>query len=156
MMKLLVVLSLFVFLSCDLSFRKEDARVKALNEMKQTDVDFANLAKEEGFRKAFLEYMAEDGILLRDNRGPIIGADAIQYVSSINDSTFKLDWELEGGDVSTSGDMGFTYGLYTLTGDSTQQEGTYITVWRKDADGKWKFLLDASTQGLGEVAVENE
>ena len=155
-MKLLIPLCFILLMSCDLSFRKEDARVKALNEMQQTDVDFARLANEAGFRKAFLEYMAEDGILLRDNHGPIIGADAIQYVSSINDSTFKLDWEPQGGDMAKSGDMGFTYGLYTLKGDSTQQQGTYITVWRKQDDGKWKFLLDASTQGLDDVYIRNQ
>jgi ketosteroid isomerase-like protein len=155
-MKPLVFILLFTLFSCDLKFRKDDERVKALNEMQQTDVDFSNLAKEQGFRKAFLEYMAEDGILLRDNNRPIVGAKAIQYISSINDSTFKLDWDPQGGDMSKSGDMGFTYGLYTLTGDTSQQEGTYITVWRKQADGKWKFLLDASTQGLGELVLDQE
>lgn len=155
-MKPLVFILLFTLFSCDLKFRKDDERVKALNEMQQTDVDFSNLAKDQGFRKAFLEYMAEDGILLRDDNRPIVGAKAIQYISSINDSTFKLDWDPQGGDMSKSGDMGFTYGLYTLTGDTSQQEGTYITVWRKQADGKWKFLLDASTQGLGELVLDQE
>jgi ketosteroid isomerase-like protein len=155
-MKPLVLILLFSLFSCDLKFRKDDERVKALNEMQQTDVDFSNLAKEQGFRKAFLEYMAEDGILLRDNNRPIVGAKAIQYISSINDSTFKLDWDPQGGDMAKSGDMGFTYGLYTLTGDTSQQEGTYITVWRKQADGKWKFLLDASTQGLGQLVLDQE
>jgi ketosteroid isomerase-like protein len=155
-MKPLVFILLFTLFSCDLKFRKDDDRVKALNEMLHTDVDFSNLAKEQGFRKAFLEYMAEDGILLRDNSEPIVGAKAIQYISSINDSTFKLDWDPKGGDMAKSGDMGFTYGLYTLTGDTSQQEGTYITVWRKQDDGKWKFLLDASTQGLGQLVLDQE
>ncbi len=155
-MKPLIVVALFTFLSCNLTFKKDDERVKALNEMQQTDVDFSNLAKEEGFRKAFLEYMAEDGILLRDNNKPIIGAEAVQYVSGINDSTFKLDWDPKGGDMAASGDMGFTYGLYSLTGDTSRQEGTYITVWRKQSDGKWKFLLDASTQGLGELVFDQQ
>ena len=141
-------------MSCNLTFRKNDERINALNEMQQTDSDFSNLSREQGFRKAFLEYMEEDAILLRDNNMPIIGADAVEYVSSINDSTFQIEWEPHGGDVSSSGDMGFTYGLYTLKTDSAVQHGSYVTIWRKQEDGKWKYVLDAGTQGLGGMMKE--
>jgi len=147
---------LLVFLSsCDLNFRKNDARIKALNAMQQTDVDFSQMAEEKGFRKAFMEFMEEDAILLRDNHLPIIGADAVDYISSINDSTFTINWETQGGDVSESGDMGFTYGIYLLKTETESQKGTYVTIWRKQKDGKWKYVLDAGTQGL-EQPIENK
>jgi ketosteroid isomerase-like protein len=139
---------LFFLFSCDFSFRKNDARIKALNAMQQTDVDFARMAEDDGFRKAFLEYMEEDAVLLRDNHMPIIGADAVQYISSINDSSFNISWEPQGGDVAESGDMGYTFGLYQLKTETEEQRGTYITIWRKQKDGKWKYVLDAGTQGL--------
>ena len=145
---------LFLAVSCKMSFRKDDDRVKALNDMQQTDADFARLARDKGFRTAFLEYIEPDGMLLRDNYMPIIGADAISYISGINDSTFTLDWEPMGGDVGASGDLGFTYGLYELANDTAIQRGTYLTIWRKQESGKWKFLVDASTQGLGRVNNE--
>jgi len=148
----LLMLSLF---SCDLAFRKNDDRINALNAMQQTDVDFAQMAEEKGFRKAFMEYMEEEAILLRDNHMPIIGADAVQYISSINDSSFNITWEPQGGDVAASGDMGFTYGLYQLKTETEEQRGTYITIWRKQKDGKWKYALDAGTQGL-EQPEENK
>lgn len=151
----LVVFAFFLLFSCDLSFRKNDARIKALNAMQQTDVDFAQMAEEKGFRKAFMEYMEEEAILLRDNHMPIIGADAVQYISSINDSTFKISWEPQGGDVAESGDMGYTYGLYQLKTETEEQRGTYLTIWRKQKDGKWKYAVDAGTQGL-EPPVENK
>jgi ketosteroid isomerase-like protein len=144
----LVVFAFFLLFSCDLSFRKHDARIKALNAMQQTDVDFAQMAEEKGFRKAFMEYMEEEAILLRDNHMPIIGADAVQYISSINDSTFKISWEPQGGDVAESGDMGYTFGLYQLKTETEEQRGTYLTIWRKQKDGKWKYAVDAGTQGL--------
>ncbi len=147
------VLMMFFLLSCDFSFRMNDARIKALNAMQQTDVDFARMAEDNGFRKAFLEYMEEDAVLLRDNHMPIIGADAVQYISSINDSSFNISWEPQGGDVAESGDMGYTFGLYQLKTETEVQSGTYITVWRKQKDGKWKYVLDAGTQG---VELENK
>jgi ketosteroid isomerase-like protein len=149
-----VLMMVFLF-SCDFSFRKNDARIKALNAMQQTDVDFARMAEDNGFRKAFLEYMEEDAVLLRDNHMPIIGADAVQYISSINDSSFNISWEPQGGDIAEAGDMGYTFGLYQLKTETEEQRGTYITIWRKQKDGKWKYVLDAGTQGL-EVPGENK
>jgi ketosteroid isomerase-like protein len=154
MRSIFLVLMMSLFFSCDFSFRKNDNRIKALNAMQQTDVDFAQMAEDKGFRKAFMEYMEEDAILLRDNYMPIIGADAIQYISSINDTSFSISWEPQGGDVAEAGDMGYTYGLYQLKMESGDQRGTYITIWRKQKDGKWKYVLDAGTQGL-ELPVED-
>jgi ketosteroid isomerase-like protein len=141
--------------ACSLSFRKDDERIKALSRMQQTDVDFAQMASQEGYRKAFLAFMEEDAILLRDNHMPIIGADAVQYVSSINDSSFTISWEPMGGDVAESGDMGFTYGTYLLKTDTEKQEGTYITIWRRQQDGSWKYVLDGGTQGLEPLAADS-
>jgi hypothetical protein len=28
------------------------------------------------------------------------------------------------------------------------EEGTYCTVWKKDKDKKWKFVLDTGNEGL--------
>jgi ketosteroid isomerase-like protein len=139
---------LLLLSACNLQFRKNDERIKALSQMQQTDVDFAQLASEQGYRKAFLQYMEDEAILLRDNHMPIIGADAVQFISSVNDSSFKISWEPMGGDVSVSGDMGFTYGTYLLKTDTEKQEGTYITIWRRQQDGSWKYVLDGGTQGL--------
>lgn len=148
-MRFIFPVLMMVFLSsCDFSFRKNDARIKALNAMQQTDVDFARMAEDSGFRKAFLEYMEEDAVLLRDNHMPIIGADAVQYISSINDSSFTVSWEPQGGDIAEAGDMGYTFGLYQLKTETEEQRGTYITIWRKQKDGKWLYVLDAGTQGL--------
>ncbi len=154
-MKLILCFGVLICFSCkNLSFRKEDERINALNSMQQTDSDFSESAAANGFRKAFLEYMDEDGILLRDKHHPIMGGDAIKYISSINDSTFKLEWEPQGGDVAKSGDLGYTYGEYTLYNDSAVQKGTYVTIWRKQENGKWKFVVDASTQGLEDLIQE--
>jgi ketosteroid isomerase-like protein len=148
--------ALLLLVSCqDLSFRKKDERLDALNAMEQSDADFSEYSRKKGFKAAFLEYMDEDGTLLRPGRMPIVGADAVEYLSRINDSTVQLTWEPQGGDVSKSGDLGYTYGTYLMKDGANEVRGTYVTVWRKRPDGRWKYVLDSGNQGLGEAAVDS-
>ena len=121
-MRILSILTvILICISCqDLSFRKKDERVDALNSMQQTDADFSETSKKKGFKAAFLEYIDEDGALLRPNRMPIVGADAVEYLSAINDSTVQLTWEPLGGDVAKTGDMGYTYGTYLMKDSASE------------------------------------
>ena len=137
-------------ISCDLQFRKNTGRINALNEMQQTDVDFSNRSKEAGMKKAFLEYIEPDGTLLRPNRMPVTGADAIALVTSLNDTSVVLTWKPLGADVAASADMGYTYGMYSLKAGDSVHRGTYVTIWKKQEDGRWKFVLDAGNEGVGE------
>lgn len=137
-------------ISCDLQFRKNARRINALNEMQQTDVDFSNRSKEAGMKKAFLEYIEPDGMLLRPNRMPVTGADAIVLITSLNDTSVMLTWQPLGADVAASADMGYTYGIYRLEAGDSVQRGTYVTIWKKQEDGRWKFVLDAGNEGVGE------
>ena len=100
-------------------------------------------------KKAFLEYMQEETVLLRPKRMPIIGAEAVDYLSSLNDSSFILTWVPKGANVSKSADMGYTYGVYTLKMNDTAYQGTYVTIWQKQPEGEWKFVLDTGTEGVG-------
>jgi len=156
MRTLSILTFILVFTSCqDLTFHKKDERVDALNSMQQTDADFSDTSKKKGFKAAFLEYIDEDGALLRPNRMPIVGADAVEYLSAINDSSVQLTWEPLGGDVAKTGDMGYTYGTYLMKDSASESRGTYVTIWRKTPEGKWKFVLDSGNQGLGEVRKDS-
>ena len=145
------IILLLAFSSCRM-FNREDKKIseRSLQEMEQADEDFSNYSREHGMRKAFLEFIDDDGIMMRDNSMPIIGAHAINYITSINDSSIELTWEPRGADMSASGDLGYTYGVYELKDSNNVQKGTYVTIWKKQADGKWKFVLDSGNQGLGE------
>ncbi|PWT97098.1 MAG: hypothetical protein C5B52_14430 [Bacteroidetes bacterium] len=146
----LLLVFAFLFPACKMEFRKPTERMNALNQIQQTDVDFSNRSREIGMKKAFLEYMEDDGILLRKNRLPIVGADAVDFISSIDDSSFVLTWDPGGADISESSDLGFTYGVYTLKTKDTTFNGTYVTIWRRQQSGKWKFVLDSGNEGIGE------
>ena len=125
---------------------------KEKEAIKQADIEFSNLSVKEGFHKAFLAYVADDGVLLRPNSYPFEGRKAIEALySKSSDSSYTLTWKPSFADVSSSGDMGYTYGTWELKakiGDDKPSFGTYTTFWKKDKTGKWKFVLDTGNDGL--------
>ncbi len=120
----------------------------AKNEMMRTDSLFSEMSKTLGMRKAFIEYIADEGVLLRPDHMPIVGADAIEFLSQADDSSSVLTWEPAGGDIASAGDLGYTYGTYNLQLPDTTFAGTYVSIWKKQADGKWKFVLDSGNAGV--------
>jgi ketosteroid isomerase-like protein len=119
----------------------------------QTDSDFSALSEKEGMFHAFLSFIAEDGVILRDNAYPAKGKNSLMdYYSGKSDTSFVLTWEPLFADISASDDLGYTYGIYTsrVKASGEVSKGTYVSIWKKQADGSWKFVLDSGTQGLPE------
>jgi ketosteroid isomerase-like protein len=117
----------------------------------QTDRDFSAMSVSDGMFKAFLFYIADDGVILRNNSFPSKGKEALkEYFSEKSDTGFVLTWEPLFEKISEGGDLGYTYGTHTNTNKSTGEKsrGTYVTIWQKQSDGSWKFVLDTGTQGL--------
>jgi ketosteroid isomerase-like protein len=119
----------------------------------QTDRDFSAMSVKEGMHKAFLFYIADDGVILRNNSYPAKSKKTLEErFAGKGDSAFVLSWEPLFEKVSESGDLGYTYGVHTNTNKSTGEitKGTYVTIWQKQTDGSWKFVLDTGNQGLSE------
>jgi ketosteroid isomerase-like protein len=98
--------------------------------------------------------MAEDGVILRDNSLPSKGLKALkERFASRSDTSFVLRWEPLFEKISESGDIGYTYGIHTMLEKATGRVsgGTYVTVWQKQPDGSWKFVLDTGTEGLPDL-----
>jgi ketosteroid isomerase-like protein len=107
------------------------------------DKKFSALSREKGMKHAFLEYAADSAVLLQRNVMPLVG-------EAFSDTGFILTWEPLDAEISKSGDLGYTYGLYkSLTKkDNSVSRGKYVTIWKKQADGRWKFILDGGNEGL--------
>jgi hypothetical protein len=116
------------------------------------DREFSQLCKTKGMKAAFIEYMDSNAVLLRPNTFPIIGANTIDYLFEQNDSAYALSWDPQHAEVSTSDDIGFTYGIYEIkpAAYDTFIYGTYTNCWKKQSDGKWKLILNTSNEGIGE------
>lgn len=143
---LLIVIIIVSLTGCPTSQINKEAAWE--NEILKTDKEFSKACSTIGMKKAFIQYMDDDGILLRPNHKPIIGANAILYLAEQNDSTYILTWEPSSAQVSASGDLGYSYGIYNLQLQDTTLHGTYVSIW-KQKDGKWKFVLDSGNEGIG-------
>ena len=116
-------------------------------EIFETEKAFAKLAKEKGLKIAFTTFAADDAVLMRGNK-LIKGKKEIgNYFDSLSLKDPQLDWEPELVEASASGDLGYTYGPYTFKwkdseGKLEEATGIFHTVWRKEPDGKWRYVWD--------------
>jgi ketosteroid isomerase-like protein len=53
--------------------------------------------------------------------------------------------------VAAAADMAYTYGVYALHPKEidTVLYGTYVSIWKKQSDGAWKFVLEAGNEEIG-------
>jgi ketosteroid isomerase-like protein len=110
----------------------------------QLEADFAHAVAERG-HAAFVDYFADEAVEL-DDGGGISTREDIRKQPAWPEGT-KLTWTPVRGDMSASGDLGYTYGNYVFTsknkeGKTVSSYGKYMSVWKKQKDGKWKVVVD--------------
>lgn len=113
-------------------------------ELMAADRRFQGETAERG-TSGWVDAFAHDGKLVSGG-GVIEGKAAIRDAMGVLDSPdYSLTWEPEFAEAS--GELGYTYGTYTRTtndtaGNAAVETGRYVTVWRREADGGWKVVLD--------------
>lgn len=146
-----IFFSVLICLSACTSTPKPAAPIAGDNMkmMLQADRDFSAMSAKVGMKNAFLEYIDSNGVLLRPGTVPIAGADAVDYLIAQNDTGYTMTWQVKDAMVAQSGEMGYTFGTYQLKPKDrdTLLQGTYVNIWKKQADGKWKFVLDSGNEG---------
>ena len=70
---------------------------------------------------------------------PVVGRVTLNEWANTQGTKFR--GEPLGADVSRSGDLGYAYGNYERIGD-TPEAGYYARVWKKDAKGDWRIVMD--------------
>jgi ketosteroid isomerase-like protein len=146
-----IMLFVFIIILIGILSCTKSAKNPPTGILLQTDRDFSAMSVKEGMFKAFLYYIADDGVILRNNSFPSKGKETLKdRFANKSDTSFILSWEPLFEKISESRDLGYTYGIHTNTDKSTGEitKGTYITIWQKQTDGSWKFVLDTGTQGL--------
>jgi ketosteroid isomerase-like protein len=116
----------------------------------ETDRAFSKMSEVKGLKNAYMEYIDSNGVLLRPNNYPIAGGEAVNFISQSNDSAFVMTWEPKMATIAGSGDLAYTYGIYSYKAKNEDSVffGSYVTIWKKQLDGKWKFVLQTGNEGL--------
>ena len=103
----------------------------------------------EGGGKAFATWFADDAVTLNNGRPAVLGRANIARDAQWDPKTYQLTWIPSGAQMGPSNDMGFTWGRYEghsvdKNGGPVVTSGRYMTVWKKEGDGTWKVIMDAS------------
>jgi len=99
---------------------------------------------------AFADWFAEDAVELGNAQPPVIGRVAIAKSGNWTPKQYQLTWTPTDAMMGPSGDIGYTWGHFEghskdANGNPVTSSGRYITIWRKEPDGKWKVVLDAGS-----------
>jgi ketosteroid isomerase-like protein len=136
-----------LLLGCQSKEEQEKKMAAARDQIYQTEKAFEKLAAEKGLAEAFSFYVADSGIVSR--RDTLLqGKETIQkYYEERNKPGVSLKWTPDFIDVSASCDLGYTYGRFTYsvtdsTGKENESRGYFHTVWKKQADGNWRYVWD--------------
>ncbi|RYF86239.1 MAG: hypothetical protein EOO03_12100 [Chitinophagaceae bacterium] len=134
--------------------QKKEAGANLVNEkieVLKADQAFSDMCEAEGMKAAYMEYIDSNGVLIRPDHLPIVGADAIDFLLRQEDAGYTLKWQPQNAYVASAADLAYTYGVYALQPRQadTILYGTYVNIWKKQADGHWKFVLDAGNEGIG-------
>ncbi|HSM99409.1 MAG TPA: nuclear transport factor 2 family protein [Rudaea sp.] len=112
----------------------------------KADGDFAAQAARDGTAKAFADWMdAVDGVIYGGGSNPSIGRDAIyRKMGGDAPDANVLAWHPLEVFAARAGDMGVSRGRWTSTPKAGGKSvgGSYVTVWRRNAKGEWKGLID--------------
>lgn len=115
-------------------------------ELIKTDIEFSDMSVREGISPAFIKFAADDVVLLREGKFPLLGIEQLKESFAKRKPGPVLEWKPWKADVSESGELGYTIGNWRLTTtDSTGKKeviyGNYVSIWKK-LEGKWKYVLD--------------
>lgn len=129
------------------------AQAAPKDDMMAADKAFSAMSIAQGQHAAFLAYMTDDVRLFAGDHPPTIGKAAMaalyaaQEKSDPNYKSLRLEWTPIEAEASPDGVLGWTRGTWIRTwskpdGSVTKLTGYYVTEWRRQPDGTYKFCLD--------------
>jgi ketosteroid isomerase-like protein len=114
----------------------------------QVSRDWAKAAESRDVERV-LSYWADDAIMMENEQPALVGKAAIRSMvqRGFGDPNFKITWEPERAVISESGDMGYLIehnrvSFTDPTGKARTVFGKGVTIWKKDASGNWKNVVD--------------
>jgi len=119
--------------------------VAPLKSLVETEQAFSQAATDKSTVEAFLLFIADDGILFRPKA--VNGKKwLIDHPPPTSEKRPLLAWQPVFADVALAGDLGYTTGPWEYKEDIKDEKpvayGDFVTLWKKQTDGSWKFVVD--------------
>jgi ketosteroid isomerase-like protein len=116
-----------------------DALPTSLADVQAVEAAFAARNLDRGQQAAFLEFIAEDGVLFRPEA--VRGRDWLAIHES---ATGRLERVALATAVSCDGRLALATGRWTYANEAGGEPagGHYLTIWRPDHEGRWRVALE--------------
>jgi len=115
-----------------------------VNKVVAAEQAFDRLVERKGIKDAFLAVADSNGIVFKPHVIKIT-----DFYNSIGKQPGALSWQPKFARISYNGDLAFSAGPYVYQNgkdDTDKVFGDYVSVWRADADGKLRLLIDLGIQ----------
>ena len=126
-----------------------------LHVVAESEKNFAAASLHHGIRASFLQFLADDAIILRPE--PVNGKT---LYTKYQEKGQQLSWRPIFATVSGSGELGITTGPWELKKSATDESpiafGEFASVWRKQPDNSWKVIIDAGIDHPKPIAETGE
>lgn len=125
----------------------------------QRDAEWADAAAAGKDVDKIVSYWTDDAVLMDPGQPTIQGKQAIRafVTGSLNTPGFKIHWVSEKPTFSPDGKMAYMRSLTELTVPGPKSATVTVhlqgyTIWRVDADGQWRCVVDIGTEAPAAAA----
>lgn len=151
---LLVVLGLLALVPACQTQTGADTRATDEATLRNLDSEWSKAAGARDVDKT-VSYYAADAVVMPPNISALTTREAIRglWQSMLGSPGFSGGWNATRVEVARSGDLGYVSGNYEFTekdagGKPMTDKGKYVAVWKKQADGSWKCVVDMFSSDL--------
>jgi ketosteroid isomerase-like protein len=150
---LLITSSAFVITSCSPS-GTADNRASDASALRAADEQWSATAAKNDV-DGTVSFYADNAVLLAPNAPIAADRKAIResWAGILGPNT-GISWKASRAEVASSGELGYVYGTYSLaiqdpkSGAPVRDTGKFVEIWNKQADGKWKCIVDTYNSDL--------
>jgi ketosteroid isomerase-like protein len=141
-MKTNIFISLLLF-SCVASAADTKAVEQTLRDL---DDQWSAAAGAKDLEK-IVSFYSNDAVVMPPNAPRATTKEAIRTIWKDLVTDASISWKTKEVEVAQSGDLAFSSGTYEVTlndptGTPVRDRGKYLEVWKKQADGTWKCVMD--------------
>lgn len=144
-------LFLFFLLFSTTALANQEADIKAVKKVLDDYGEF-HLTSD---AKSWAELHSTDVVKLRQGRPPLTSWDEL-YEGKLKSFAKQkvVGWDLEIKEIEILGDRAYTWGVYAVeiqsieNGDTVMVNGKFLTLYRKEPDGRWVITHDMSNSNV--------